>query len=143
MSPGKTAAEVHGGELDWLATDADGHVALLSSAGGGYVPEAPLRDTDALEAAIEAILTLAITTEVRFAPVLAPDLVNTWRMVAERGLYAFDSDPNGGPYLLVAAPVVPIRLTSLPASVVQIVEAVRFPRVRFAEQTSLGRELLE
>lgn len=42
----KSRDEIHGLEFDWLARDADGNVALLSTAGGGYAPEEFLRDTD-------------------------------------------------------------------------------------------------
>jgi hypothetical protein len=34
--------------------------------------------------------------------------------VAERGLYVYDSNPSGGPYDQVAAPLVPVRIESLP-----------------------------
>ena len=51
----KSASEIVGLEFDWLACDADGHVGFFSTAGGGCAPEAFLRDTDAFDAAIEAI----------------------------------------------------------------------------------------
>src|SRR5262245_7550067 len=106
----KSAEEIVGLELDWLANDADGHVALFSTAGGGYAPHELLRDTEAHDAAIEAILGTPVSTQARFAPQLAAGHENTWLMVAERGLYAFDSDAQGGPYRCVAAPAVPVRV---------------------------------
>src|SRR5437899_85750 len=39
MMGAKSADEILGLEFDWLASDADGHVALFSTAGGGYAPE--------------------------------------------------------------------------------------------------------
>lgn len=53
----KSAAEILGLEFDWLASDADGHVALFSTAGGGYTPEAFLQDTDAHDRAAPASTT--------------------------------------------------------------------------------------
>src|SRR6185437_10083137 len=71
-------------ELGWLAGDADGHVALFSSAGGGYVPAELRRDTQVHEAALEAIVASPVLTAARFAPQVPPGVQNTWRMVAER-----------------------------------------------------------
>lgn len=116
----KAPADILGLEYDWLGSDGNGCVALFSTAGAGYAPKAFLRDTDAHDVAIQAILALPATTEAKFAPDLAPGLINTWRLVAERGLYAYDCDPNGGPYRLVAAPAVPARVDSLPPAVANI-----------------------
>ena len=64
----KSADEIQGFEFDWLATDVDGHVALFSTAGGGFAPEAFLLDTDAHNAAIKALLASPPRTKARFAP---------------------------------------------------------------------------
>src|SRR5262245_42224964 len=99
----KSPADIRGLEYDWIGMDADGHVAFFSTAGGGYAPDELLRDTDLYDEAIEAILAVPARTEARFAPALAPGRENTWKLMAERGLFAFDSDPHGGPYRLVSA----------------------------------------
>jgi hypothetical protein len=96
-----SADDLLGTEYDWLTQDADGHVGLFSTAGGGYVPEKAWRHINAHDAAIAAILALPPSTTARFAPEVGAGLENTWRLVAERGLFAFDSD-HGGPYNLVA-----------------------------------------
>ncbi|NOU28143.1 MAG: hypothetical protein HOO96_09590 [Polyangiaceae bacterium] len=129
----KSRDEIQGWEFDWLARDADGNVALLSTAGGGYAPEEFLRDTDLHDAAIREILALEPSTEAVFAPELAANLANTWRLVAERGLFAFDADPSGGPYRLVAAPRVPRPSSMLPplaaaATARLVLEHVHFER---------------
>jgi hypothetical protein len=123
----RPAQDILGFEYDWLASDADGHVALFSTAGGGYAPASFLGDTESHGAAIEAILALPKSTETRFAPALAPDLENTWLMVAERGLFAFDSHADGGPYRMVAAPEAPIHVSRLPSSVASVVRSVPLP----------------
>lgn len=137
----KSAEEIQGLEYDWLASDADGHVALFSTAGGGFAPPEFLRDTGAHDAAIDAILACPVMTAVRFAPEVAPGLKNIWRMAAERGLFAFDCDPNGGPYRIVAAPVVPLRVDSLPAPAADVVSRLSL-RVRFDVQAIVTAELL-
>ena len=127
----KSPDDIKGLEYDWLATDAEGHVALFSTAGGGYAPDAFLHDTDAHDDAIAAILASEPRTRVRFAPLLPPNRKNTWRLAAERGLFAFDSDPNGGPYRIVAAPVLAARVEDFPEGVANVL--VSFAGLRFAE----------
>jgi hypothetical protein len=133
--------EIVGMEYDWLGCDANGHVALFSTAGAGYAPEAFLRNVAAHDAAIQCVLELPVTTEARFFPDIGPDLINTWRLVAERGLYAYDCDPNGGPYHLVAAPVVAVTANTLPAEVAEVATKVRCPE-RFERQTVITEEML-
>ncbi|KYG01202.1 hypothetical protein BE20_53390 [Sorangium cellulosum] len=139
----RSADEILGLEFDWLASDADGYVALFSTAGGGYAPDELLRDTDAHDAAIDAVLASPASTVARVAQELPPGLKNTWRMVAERGLFAFDSDPHGGPYRMVAAPADPIRIFDLPRSVIDVVERLKLRQVRFACQSVIHAELLQ
>ncbi|MDC0676493.1 hypothetical protein [Sorangium atrum] len=143
MTGAKSADEILGLEFDWLASDADGYVALFSTAGGGYAPDEFLRDTDAHDAAIDAVLASPASTVARFAPELPPGLKNMWRMVAERGLFAFDSDPHGGPYRVVAAPVDPIRIVDLPRGVIDIAGRLKLRQVRFVGQPVITMELLQ
>jgi hypothetical protein len=137
----KSAAEILGMEYDWLGCDSNGHIALFSTAGVGYAPAEFLRDTDAHDVAIQEVLALPPTTEARFFPAVAPGLVNTWRLVAERGLYAYDCDPNGGPYHLVAAPVVAAKTDALPPEVVSVATRVRCP-APFERQTVVTEQML-
>ena len=137
----KSAADIRGLEYDWVACDEDGHVALFSTAGGGYAPSEFLRDTEAHAVAIHAILAGPNTTTARFAPALAPDLENTWKSAAEHGLFAFDCDPNGGPYHLIAAPVVPISVADLPQTAVVAVSRIKL-RLRFSDRTTVTETAL-
>ncbi|MFI1996688.1 hypothetical protein [Actinoplanes sp. NPDC020271] len=138
----KSADDILGTEYDWLAADGDGHVALFSTAGGGYAPEAFLEDTDAHAAAIEVILAHPTTTAARFAPALAAACENTWRQVAERGLFAFDADIDGGPYQLVAAPQVGINVADLPETAFDVVRRLTFPRLKFVTLRTLSMQAL-
>lgn len=138
----KAPRDIVGLEFDWLASDADGHVALFSTAGGGWAPKEFLDDTDAHDRAIDAITRMAPRTQVRFAPQLPDGLVNTWQQVAERGLFAFDSDPNGGPYRLVAAPAVPISVAELPEPATAIAQQLGFRNLHFSQQPEISESLL-
>lgn len=138
----KSAADVLGLEYDWLGCDSLGHIALFSTAGAGYAPAEFLRDTDAHDIAIQEVLALPATTEARFFPEVAAGLVNTWRLVAERGLYAYDCDPNGGPYRLVAAPLIPAGADALPSTVVAVARRVRCAAL-FESPTVVTEWLLE
>lgn len=139
----KSAEEIQGFEYDWLASDADGHVALFSTAGGGFAPEEFLRDTEAHDAAIDALLASAVCTRARFAPRLLSGLENTWLLMAERGVYAFDSDPHGAPYRLVAAPEQPILIANLPEAAASVARQVSFPHLRFSVLKEISRNMLE
>ncbi len=138
----KSADEIAGFEYDWLATDGDGHVALFSTAGGGFAPAEFLSDTEAHDVALDAILLLPESTSARFAPDVTAGVVNTWRLVAERGLYAFDADPNGGPYRLVAAPLSATKSNSLPERVAAIVARVKLSMC-FEAYEMIWKEQLE
>lgn len=137
----KTAEDIQGLEFDWLGSDENGCVALFSTAGAGYAPTEFLRDTEAHDTAIEALLALPASTETKLAPVLAPNLTNTWKLVAERGLYAFDCDPSGGPYRLVAVPVVPSRLHALPKEVASVAARIKLA-LRFESQTTVTDDVI-
>lgn len=133
-------ADVRGLEADWLACDVDGRVALFSTAGSGYAPPEYLKDIEAHDAAIETLESLPISTRAAFFPKLNPDLKNSWRLAAERGLFAFDNNPNGGPYTLVAAPVEPARLADLPRGVASVIEKIRLRTIKLADHTVLTNE---
>jgi hypothetical protein len=138
----KSIEEICGYEYDWLGCDADAHVALFSTAGDGYAPDEFLRDTDAYDRAIDVILASPATTHARFAPTLRADLVNTWRLVAERGLFAYDAHALGGPYRLVAAPEVPVGAAALPAIVADVLRRLTFGHLRFSELSIISENNL-
>lgn len=121
----KLATDISGVEYDWLACDAVGFVALFSTAGAGFAPDEFLQNTDAHDLALEAILKLSPTTQTVFAPALAPELINTWQLVAERGFFAYDCLPTGGPYRLVAVPKIPLNVKALPAHIASVVAGIR------------------
>lgn len=137
----KSADDILGVEYDWLGCDSDRCVALFSTAGAGYAPAEFLCDTNAHDVAIQAVLALPATTEARLFPRIVTGLVNTWRLVAERGLYAYDCDSSGGPYRLVAAPVVAARIDALPPAVADVASKIRLPG-HFNVQPVVTEEML-
>ncbi|AKV04452.1 hypothetical protein AKJ09_11115 [Labilithrix luteola] len=126
-----TRKDIQGVEYDWLAVDSEGVVGILSTAGGGLVPDAVLQNIDAFEPAIDTVLALPACTSADCTKELSADLTNTWRLVAERGLFAFDSDYCGGPYERIATPHNPVMLEDLPESVREVVRKVVLRNVRF------------
>lgn len=148
MNPEIVSEDVlRGLDCDWLARDADDHVGLFSTAGGGYTPQNFLKNVDAHQAAIDAILDLPPSTSSLFAPDLADSYTNTWRLLAERGLFAFDSDfrgadSPGGPYRLIAAPETPVTTAELPAVVVRVLTHMHYRRLQFATLTTISADLL-
>jgi hypothetical protein len=138
----KSPDDVLGFEFDWLATDGTGAVGLFSTAGGGYAPDAFLEDTEAHARAIGAILALPVMGRADCTRQLRPGFDDTWLRIAERGVYAFDSDPNGGVYWRIAAPHRPLQLAQLPVEVAEVAARIRFPNLRFAELHEAGDNLL-
>jgi hypothetical protein len=134
---------IEGREFDWLACDADNRLALFSTAGGGYAPREFVKDIEVHDSAIEEIEALPACTRAAFSPDLTPGLKNTWYLMANRGLFAFDSDPNGGPYKLVAAPVTPSRLSDLPEHLAAVIKRIRFQTMRFADHKVLTNAEVE
>ena|SRR5690348_7155873 len=139
----KSVSDILGFEYDWLASDAAGNVGFFSTGGGGCAPDGFLRDTDAHERAIDAVLALAAHTEATCVRQLPRGLRNTWQMMAERGFFAFDADPNGGPYKLVARPGMPTRVSELPDGVATVVRRLTYPHLRFADLTELRPGMLQ
>lgn len=129
--------DIRGFEYDWLARDAVGRIAMLSSAGAGLAPLAFRRDVKSHELAIEALLRGPTRSAVVEAPVLKNELINTWRLVVERGLFAYDADPNGGPYVRVGVPASPVALDELPERLRAVVMDLCFPDLRFEDTTVL------
>lgn len=135
----KTSEEIRGLEYDWLAVDANGHVALFSTAGGGYAPPEFLRDTDLHDAGIDALMASPRRTTARFFPKVANGLPNAWKSAAESGAYAFDSDPSGGAYRLVASPEIPALIDDFPESTRLAAKRVHLADVSFQAMEDIGR----
>lgn len=60
-----------------------------------------------------------------------------------RGIFAFDSDAHGGPYRLVAAPVLPRLIAQVPEIVRRVVSRIVIPRLDFSALEERGVAVLE
>jgi len=127
-------------DFDWLASDAEGHVAVFSSAGGEIPPDAVLRDMDAHVRALGALFAAPASTHPVFAPTAPGE--DRWRAPAERGLFVYRCSPGGGPYRLAAAPETPIRAMDLPATASLVVQGLRFGQLRFRYVHSVAPDVL-
>lgn len=139
----KDWAEIPRVEYDWLARDANGHVGFFSTAGGSYAPPEFLQDTEIHDHAIEEILATPARTEALFAPTLSVGRQNIWKLMAERGLFAFDGDAHGGPYRLVAAPKEPAHSAELPVAAIAAMEKLMLSGARFEQVTELSTDSLK
>lgn len=134
--------ELIGFEYDWLASDDDGNIALFSTAGGGIAPPGFVERIGKHDHAIEVVMQTAPLAPPRCFPSVAPGLSNTWAEVASRGLFAYDSDPNGGPYRLVAVPATAIRVADVPNAVRLVVKPLVFRTLRFQETLLIDASLV-
>jgi hypothetical protein len=112
--------EVEGIEWDWFASDLAGHVALVSSGGSGQVPPTMIEH----ERLIHEFKNLAgIQCDER-----------SWKVAADFGLYGYDVDVNGGPYVRLGTPSCPKCIDDLPerfrALVRQVVVQGSFDRMQ-------------
>lgn len=81
-----------GVEFDWFAIDSEGNVAMFATAGEGFVPESVAEYYTQHESVSESLD--------------APNTGTTkvWLDYAAHGLYVFDWNLPGGPYIRQASP---------------------------------------
>ncbi|WP_425309970.1 hypothetical protein AADG42_14785 [Ammonicoccus fulvus] len=139
MSERDERSPVWGIEWDFLAVDADGRVACLSSAGFGPIPDRVLAHQLLVERAM---------AEVEDLPVLGPaeDRRDTddragnyadWFRMSECGLFAYDW--HNGAYRLVSAPTKGVEPSALSSTIRQAANLLALP-LRFAEEPCLNVE---
>lgn len=95
------------------------------------MPQLLLSHVDIIDSAIDALMSLPPSTSATCSRELPPELSNTWKQAAERGIFAFDSDAHGGPYRLIAVPRTPTTVWDLPESVGTVARAVVLTAVVF------------
>jgi hypothetical protein len=136
-----------GVELDWLAVDIRGHVALLSSSGQGPIPRVVVDRLPDVEAAIEALPLLPILGPCAESPTGGGNY-GFWIEPCRRGLFGFDWGPvSVGPYARVTVPSLPVLIDQISAVAVHkaaklVKLAVDFGRVAALASQNLG-ELYE
>ena len=118
-------------EFDWLATDLDGHLGLLSTAGEGPVPQVVLAMAGELEEPWD--LVEGLEEAGGFEQLSHFDAVaDEWLDYAARGVFAFDRQWNSRSYEVIARPGRPLAVNELSdGPLKRSVSLVRFP-FRFA-----------
>ena len=127
----KTLDDINGYEYNWLGCDKSGQIALFSTAGSGYAPGVFLANIDIYDQAIDHILKLPRTTSARAFPKIGEGFQNTWKQVAERGIYSYDADFTDGSYKLVSVPNDAAYVDELPAEIATVIKQFRFSDVLF------------
>ena len=130
---------VQGGEFDWFAVDADGHVGHFATAGFGPVPAVVLTRLAELRELDERVLRLPA---IGAATGHLSGIIDDWLEMARRGLFAYDWKHWNGPYRRAATPSRPIALADLPPDVRELVQVVTWPDVRLAELSTIRPEEL-
>ncbi len=107
----RTAAELVGVDVEWVAVDRAGRIGIFTTGGHGPIPDKHLADWPRHRALVAALLALPFTSECRLrARVPRPD---DFVACVRRGLFAFDWCPSWWPrryrYRLQARPMSPLR----------------------------------
>ncbi len=92
MWQGEGMSDIQGREFDWFALDSDGNIALFATAGEGFIP-AEVVNNIAMHDAIS-----------KFLPTPHWGSIQVWDDYAAKGLFVFDWNLPGGPYLKQAVP---------------------------------------
>lgn len=130
-----------GTDFEWCGCDADGHIAVFTTAGLGPIPAAVLRDSELTHALLESVRSLpsrgGATMLVRLP---RPD---DFVQFACRGLFAYDwqdahrTNTGSGGYELLARPHKPLHVSELPAEVQPLLRELILADVRFADNAVL------
>ncbi|HSN28612.1 MAG TPA: hypothetical protein VLT45_20140 [Kofleriaceae bacterium] len=122
-------------EVDWLACDLVDQIAFLSTAGFGLAPRAVEDNLELYLGAVRAILARPMVGPATCELELAPGLTNTWKLAAERGVFALDYDSHSGRYAMIAVPSRRITLRDVPAELAEAIAMVRFRTLTFEQIT--------
>ena len=127
-----------GPDIDWIASDRDGHLAVLTTAGLGAIPARVTRDPAGLVAVVEEIENLT-----------GFDFEGFVREPARVGAFAFDyageHHPGqyvaGRPYQRVGdTPADPVSVESFGPEAANYLKDVRFSRLCFAQSPAIDVE---
>jgi hypothetical protein len=88
--------QLQGREFDWFAVDGDQNIAMFATAGEGFIPEEVIRHLSQHESLSDQI------------PAPHTGTAQVWNDYAAVGLYVFDWNLPGGPYVLRATPSRPM-----------------------------------
>ena len=117
-------------DIDWFATDANGHVLHVAS-GGGVLPASVAASQADLLALHQHFLTRPETGAAQLAEGANAAEASGAARYARRGLFSFAKtnlhDRADTRYQLVARPAVPLRLAELPPELAQRLSRTQLP----------------
>ncbi len=109
--------EVRGGEFDWFAVDAKGHIALCSTAGYGEIPASVLAastdEVSPIDCIEELVRTLPATGKAE-SQGRGPGSCEEWPALAQRGFFVYDWKHWDGPYERIVVPSHPVVSATIP-----------------------------
>jgi hypothetical protein len=133
--------DLTGVECDWLASDRDGHVAVIASVGYGPIPQPVMdsagagKDFDIAAFAEGLVPRSALTLDNPYA-----GNCSEYVALGERGVFVYDWSVHRGPYKRSVAPERPIHLSDVPSSFRQSVIVVN--GVCFVDAESFHPDLM-
>ena len=144
-------------DFDWFAADERGFIGHFTTAGFKLLPKSVSESAVALKKVTNYFKQLTPTgigyhvsgdLDKQTGPFESEgkraQYLSSFSEMAARGLYSFDIDTYVRPglaYFLVAAPVQPVRLDSVPMDVRAIVERTRLKGIRLGETSLIDYEL--
>lgn len=135
-----------GFELDWLATDQAGHVALFSTGGNGPVPKVVADHLADVQMAIKQVSSLPILGACAERP-SGNGNFDSWFEPCRRGLFGFDWGPVPvGPCARIAVPsrfvmIHDVSDAAVRSTAILVQLSVDFSKVAALDQSQLGVEL--
>lgn len=115
--------ELH--DLDWFASSLDGTVLHFATGGRGFVPDFVRQSISAYEEIYDYIFSISAGCGVEIVEKNLPGFnsdierqryLKSFSEMAGRGVFSYDVFNDGG-YMLIAKPVVPLKLSDLPGQV--------------------------
>ena len=129
-------------DYGWLGCDADGHVAVFTSAGEGLIPLSIIAARPTADKAEELVEQLPVRGE--FQP--PPDRqLQSFAEFASRGFYSYDWPDifrstlvRSSRYELMVRPALPALLSELPSEIASLALLARFGSLRFAKAVEIA-----
>ncbi|SDX91923.1 hypothetical protein [Hymenobacter psychrophilus] len=117
-------------DIDYFATDAEGHILHIAS-GGGRLPESVAASQEALLALHQHFLLRPETGAAQLADGADPAEASGAARYARRGMFSFAKiqlhAPTDSQYRLVARPAVPLTVAALPPELALLLRRTQLP----------------
>lgn len=129
--------DINGFEFDWFAVDSEGNIGHFSTAGFGPTPHTV--EIESHDSAYEFFCGLEELGDYELLTRRGGSN-NDWIHTAKCGVFSYDWKHGEGPYLMIARPKVPIKLSALPTWVQTVCQQVCLNTLSFPEHLSIRVE---